>query len=105
MTQKNESPLKLDFEQRGGMRGDGCSTYEVKLSRTCTLQELIDYILLTYRRDWGYLRIKGNLFPCFEYRYGQQISIALTEADLQRKVAEISADGGWSRMDYCVSLA
>ena len=105
MTQKNESPLKLDFEQRGGMRGDGCSTYEVKLSRTCTLQELIDYILLNYRRDWGYLRIKGNLFPCFEYKSGQYVCSSLTEADLQRKVVEVSADGGWSRMDYFVTLA
>ena len=104
MTQKNESPLKLDFEQQGSMRGDGCITYSVKLSRTCTLQELIDYIL-TRRRSWGCLRIKGNLFPSFEYKHGQYVCSSLTEADLQRKVAEISANGGWSNMDYFVSLA
>ena len=103
MTQKNESPLKLDFEQQGPMRGDCCATYNVKLSRTCTLQELIDYIL-TQRRLWGYLRIKGNLFPSFEYKYGQYVCSSLTEADLQRKVAEISANGGWSRIDYFVTL-
>lgn len=104
MTQKNESPLKLDFEQQGPMRGDCCATYSVKLSRACTLQELIDYIL-TQRRSWGYLRIKGNLFPSFEYKYGQYVCSSLTETDLRRKVAEISANGGWSRMDYFVSLA
>lgn len=104
MTQKNESPLKLDFEQQGPMRGDCCATYSVTLSRACTLQELIDYIL-TQRRSWGYLRIKGNLFSSFEYRYGQQVGSSLTSADLQRNIAEISANGGWSRMDYFVSLS
>lgn len=103
MTQKNESPLKLDFEQQGSMRGDGCITYSVKPSRTCTLQELIDYIL-TYRSTWGNLRIKGDLFSSFEYKRGRQVRSSLTEADLQRKVAEISANGGWSNMDFFVSL-
>ena len=104
MTQKNESPLKLYFEQHGPMRGDGCTTYRVKLSRTCTLQKLIDYIL-TQRRSWGCLRIKGNFLPSFEYEYGRQVCSSLTKADLRRKVAEISANGGWSRMDYYVILS
>lgn len=103
MTQKNESPLKLDFEQQGSMRGDGCATYSVKLSRPCTLQELIDYIL-TQRRSWGCLRIKGSLFPSFEYEYGRQVCSSLTKANLRRKIAEISANGGWSNMDYFVTL-
>lgn len=103
MTQKNESPLKLDFEQQGSMRGDCCATYSVRISRPCTLQELIDFIL-TQHRSWGYLRIKGDLFPSFEYKHGQQVHSSLSIAELQRSVAEISADGGWSRMDYFVTL-
>lgn len=104
MTQKNESSLKLDFKQQGPTRGDCCAAYSVKLSRACTLQELIAYIL-TQRHSWGFLRIKGNLFSCFEYRYGLIIGTAITKVDLCREVSEVTADGGWSRMDYFVTLA
>lgn len=37
----------------GGPYGDACSSYDVELDRTCTVQEFIEMVLKEKQNEWG----------------------------------------------------
>ena len=99
--------LKIDGEESGGPLG-GTAPYKVTLLEKCTVREFVEYILDT-RCEWGYVGIynpeKGPFFgyPNIEYSFGKLKAGSIIEdfGDfLDKPVTKVTADGGWSRMDY-----
>ena len=96
-------------------RGDCTAGYAVWWTGKYTVQSFINEILKTHPGDWGtigiYVPIKkrktlsdatdGN--PCCEYDHGKLLN-SLPEEVLEREVFGASADGGWSLMNYLLSI-
>ena len=103
---KNEGMLEFKFTQTGKTSGDETTPYMVSLNKECSVSEFIDSVLK--RNEWGYIGIRSHRhifgFPNCEYRRGKIVSTNFTEESLSRKVATVSASGGWSRMDYILTL-
>jgi hypothetical protein len=104
------SNLTIELKPTGNVRGDCTAPYDVELSRECTLRELVDVILT--RNEWGYIGKDDPRdvfgYPRFEYSYDHIKEGSerghFTEEDYNRIVKVVKADGGWSRMDYIVTL-
>lgn len=104
------SNLTIELKPAGNVRGDCTAPYDVELSRECTLRELVDVILT--RNEWGYIGKDDPRdvfgYPRFEYSYDHIKEGSerghFTEEDYNRIVKTVKADGGWSRMDYIVTL-
>ena len=104
------SNLTIELKPAGNVRGDCTAPYDVVLSRECTLRELVDVILT--RNEWGYIgqydprTVFG--YPCVEYHGDQLYECtwrgSFNESDYKRKVVSVKADGGWTRMDYLITL-
>lgn len=99
--------LRLTFNQTAPAGGDATAPYSVSLNRECTLGEFIDCVLK--REEWGYIGIKSrkDIFfgsPKCEYKYDKIVSTEFTDAYLARKVKTVFASGGWTRMDYILTL-
>lgn len=94
-------PLRLTFTEASNVSGDQTCLYNVALNRSCTLEELIDYILKR-TSEWGYIElVKGARI---EYRYGKLRGFTFPSHLMRRRVRVVSASGGWSRMDYKVAI-
>ena len=91
-------------------RGDCTAGYEVDLDKEYTLQEFIDAILTNKKNEWGEIKIvKRNCpwhrYPSIGYRYGNITSKPnIPEKVFGYKVKTVTADGGWTVMDYIVTL-
>ncbi len=98
--------LEFKFIQTGKTAGDETTPYAVFLNEECSVGEFIDCVLK--RKEWGYIGIKshGHIFgsPNCEYRKDEIVRTDFTEEYLTRKVATVSAFGGWTRMDYLLTL-
>lgn len=98
--------LNLKFTQTGRTAGDETAPYAVTLNKECSVGEFIDSVLK--RKEWGHIgiRSRGHIFgsPECEYRGDKIVRTEFTEEYLSRKVATVSAAGGWSRMDYWLTL-
>lgn len=96
--------------QRTQIFGDCTAGYRVDLDKEYTLQEFIDAILTNKKDDWGEIKIaKRNcawyLYPHIDYRYGDVISHPnIPEEAFGYKVKSATARGGWSVMDYFITL-
>lgn len=82
------------------IRGDETATYEVALDKNCTVKELLDAVL-SITDEWGYLSIKNG--DSCEYKWGKLLS-NFGKDDLDKIVLKVTASGGWSRMDYYVTV-
>lgn len=98
--------LEFHFIQTGKTARDATTPYAVSLNKECTVGEFIDCVLK--RKEWGYIGIKsyGHIFgsPNCEYQGDKIIKTEFTNEDLSRMVSTVSASGGWSRMDYLITL-
>lgn len=100
--------LNLVFKEIGGPYGDCMSSFDVALNRLCTVKELVDWVLK--RGEWGYIGMKSsNSYDVFgspncEYRMDKIICGGFSEEYLERVVTKVSAHGGWSRMDYMLTM-
>lgn len=71
------------------------------------MQEFIKKVLT--RKEWGYIGIlrkdKKTIFgdPNCEYKNNNLLSF-LPDEYLNKIISEVSASGGWSRMDYLIKL-
>ena len=103
---KNEGMLEFEFIQTGKTSRDETTPYMVSLNKECSVGEFIDSVLK--RDEWGYIGIRshGHIFgsPNCEYRRDKIVNTEFTEEYLSRKVATVSAYGGWTRMDYILTL-
>lgn len=91
----------------------GCSCtaeYRVDLDKEYTLYEFIDAILTNKKDEWGEIKIaKRNCpwwhYPRIDYRYGNITSKPnIPEKVFGYKVKSATARGGWTTMDYFVTL-
>jgi hypothetical protein len=98
--------LKLKFIPIGEGSYDCTAPYKVELNRDCTFREFVDSVLT--RNEWGKISLGPFAYPYFEYRndgivYGS-VRGDFFDEDYDRKVVSVHARGGWSRMDYTVTL-
>ena len=91
-------------------RGDCTAGYEVDLDKAYTLQEFIDAILTNKKDEWGEIKIVKRNYPWYRYpsigyRYGNITSKPnIPEKVFGYKVKTVTANGGWTAMDYIVTL-
>lgn len=82
------------------IHGDCTGEYEVKLDKQYTVREFIETILKEKPKEWGNIGIKSNWF---EYKYGK-VTENLPVEYLDKIVKEVKVSGGWSRMDYLITI-
>lgn len=94
----------MKFNSTGSTRGDCTAPYEVTDYKAKTVGEFIQEVLNEKRDEWGYISVDG-LQIC-EYKHGALLAMP-KEMYLSREITKISADGGWTRMDYriCTTAA
>ena len=100
--------MKFRLEIDGAERSDCTAPYRVIITEGGTLKDFIDEVLTNCKDEWGYIGIHSETSslgkPRMEYRWGEPIDRkALAEYE-NKKVESIRADGGWSNMDYVVTL-
>lgn len=90
-----------------------CTTmYRIVLDREYDVKDFIEAVLSNRKNDWGYIGIKSNLNTIFgdpniEYKDGKIIRIdskSNSEIPFEAKVISVIANGGWSRMDYILTI-
>ena len=88
--------------------GDCTCGYKVLLDKEYTVQEFVDMILFEKKKEWGYVRIynPSDFFGStrIEYKYGEIKSEKFGNDILNKKVLNVSASGGYSRMDYVLHI-
>ncbi len=86
--------------------GDCTAPYAVMLDKEYTVEEFVNAVL-TNKAEWGYIGIehKGATFgaPNCEYKYGHLLN-ELPQEVLCEKVVSARAHGGWTRMDYYLTI-
>lgn len=96
----------FELHQSGKTRGDCTAPYSVTLKKQYTVAEFVADVV-SNDDEWGYIGIEdGDPFfgnPCCEYRWGKLLSF-LPSAIQSQKIKSVKADGGWSRMDYLITL-
>jgi hypothetical protein len=83
--------------------GSDCTTpYEVILDKPYTLGAFIKQILIQRPNEWGYFEVP----PYVErsYKNSKLISFNFSYDILDELVESVTASGGWSRMDYHITL-
>ncbi len=87
--------------------GDCICGYRLELDKEYTVASFIETVLKERSNEWGYIGIdkKGAWLgePNCEYRRGKLMTKQLDEEYLNKKILEVRADGGWSRMDYIIT--
>lgn len=94
--------LKVTMRSYGNMSSDCTSKYEVKVSRPCTLEEFIHWVLT--QNEWGHIEVRG--WGRCEYSGSKVIHSDFGVSTLEREIdiTTILASGGWSAMNYRVEL-
>ena len=94
----------------GPSRGDCTAHYNVELLKSFTVGEFIQYVINERPGEWGYIGIHNDGDPWFsegepscKYKRGKLLSEMPSEI-LDKKIKSISADGGWSSMNYKLTL-
>lgn len=98
----------LYFRELGAERVDCTKPYKAPIGKKpYTVGEFIDDVMRQRSKDRGYIELYSKQ-PCsfndrpiasLEYHRGITCG-SLSDNDRNREIEEISADGGWSRMDY-----
>ena len=91
------------FTMTGNPRGDCTCPYSVRGYNARTLREFINEVITETPKEWGYIDI-NPMERRVEYRWGDILKNEFDDATLDREIDTVSADGGWSRMDYVVTL-
>ena len=98
------------LRQSSETRGDCTADYAVELDKDYTVGEFVQAVLKNRPDEWGRIAIKTGpiIFAAFstvkcEYRDGKLLS-DLPDDMLGKKVVFVKADGGWSSMDYLLTI-
>lgn len=100
--------LKIAGEESGGPLG-GTAPYNIVLHEKCTVREFVEYVLNNKSNEWGYIGInnpeKNPFFgyPNIQYSCGRIKAGYIIEdfgEFLDKPIINVTASGGWSRMDY-----
>lgn len=100
---------KIKFVQIGKERGDCTALYDVILDRQYKVKEFVELILSTQTDEWGHIGIKSEEEPFFgypvcKYRYGKLTTNPLPNKILEKKIKYVRVNGGWTLMDYLITL-
>lgn len=89
--------------------GDCTAGYSVKMDKEYTVKEFVDEILKN-ANEWGYIGIfkEGQAWyergtPHCEFRRSELIT-KLPDEIMDKIIVNAKASGGWSRMDYLLTL-
>lgn len=87
--------------------GSDCTApYEVQLNGEYTVEQFINDVILD-KREWGRIGIDDgkSIFgdPVCEYKWGQIVS-TMEEKFLKMRIVSAKASGGWSNMDYLLTV-
>lgn len=98
----------FELKQTGEERGDCTAPYAVILDKPYTVQDFVNTVL-ERTEDWGYIGIDdhknwSNGTPNCEYRWGN-LKTRMPEEIMDKPIKSVKADGGWSRMDYLLTLS
>ena len=100
----------ITFKSVSKMYPDGMTDYVIELDKKYTVKTFIEEIIKRDQKEWGYIGIfdkkqswfeRGN--PFIEYdRNG--LKSQFSDEILNMEIKSITANGGWSRMDYKIKL-
>lgn len=96
----------FDMHATAPSGGDCTAPYAVVLDKNYTLGEFIAAVI-SKSDEWGYIDFEhsGAVFtaPRFEYRYGRLLT-PLSREIACRQVVSARAHGGYTRMDYHLTI-
>ena len=105
-----EFTTKFSLKRTSKIHSDESAFYDVILKHKMTLSEFIDAVLEN-TGEWGHigLEFKGTIFgyPCCDYRYGsltEESKATFTENQLNSTVKYVKSNGGWTNMNYLITL-
>lgn len=87
--------------------GDETTPYKVTEYKAKTIVEFVKEVL-EHKHEWGYISVKDISKTMFrwnsriEYRYGKLLN-EIPDSWKQLNIKEITAYGGWTRMDYRIT--
>lgn len=111
--------MNIKFEKTGGPYGDATSNYNVIVPSGTTVREFIRYIRDEYsvkHGEWGEFAYnhpfnkflsynRGSLFfEESEYGTPKEKCQPILDEIIDKKIAKIKANGGWSAMSYTLYL-
>jgi len=100
--------MNFRLSQAKEERSDCTAPYDVIIIENGTVGDFIDAVLKNRSEDWGYIGINSNesVFgkPKMEYKHGKAINREALSDFESKQVKSVTADGGWSRMDYVILL-
>ena len=91
----------ITLKENTDIAGDCTCGFEVTLDKEYTVIEFINTILSERKKEWGYFIVNEITV---EYRHGELLDIPFNDEILQSKMNNVSAWGGWTRMDYRIEL-
>ena len=95
----------MKFTQTGRVRGDETAPYDVTDYKAKTVSEFMTEVLEGRPHEWGYICVDGWWFdhPYVEYKDGSLIAGEIPAELMLNGIERVKAEGGWSRMDYCIT--
>ena len=91
----------MRFIQTHATGSDETAPFDIMDYKAKTVGEFIDEVLKERPNEWGYFDVYG--FGRCEYRSGKLLS-ELSDDKLRYRIKSVKAAGGWSRMDYRITV-
>jgi hypothetical protein len=107
----------MNFKATTKIRGDETQSFDVTDYKATTVGEFVGEVLSgNGKKEWGYfefIRVKPHKVGKWEippewkkYEYKRGELLETIPYDLFKcRIKNVTGDGGWSRMDYCITLA
>lgn len=97
--------MSIKLNHLRGPFGDETSLYNVSFPEEMTISEFINAVITKYPREWGniFLFAKGDLITYKNGRYTIHDDNLYNQFK-DKQIKEITAQGGWSLMDYTVYI-
>lgn len=89
------------------MSGDCTCGYIVELHKQYTVEEFMQDVFKERSKEWGYFKINDGVHQnkgLRWYRNGRFESGMIPVELLNAKIEKVTASGGWSRMDYVITV-
>ena len=83
--------------------GDCTATYSITDYKATTVGEFINEVLTEYPSEWGKIEDNNHRLIA-EYSYGKVVTSNVTAELLNKQIIKIIGNGGWSRMDYIITI-
>lgn len=95
---------QIELVHLAGPFGDCCSSYAVKFPTDMTVQEFIETVVAENPGEWGRIGFGWNHPKLAEYNHGSIIYTSEYAKYKSKKIIKVDAHGGWSLMDYNITL-